>query len=99
MNASNRKERNGPPLSVTIVTSGTTLPCSSLGQVGQRPPGQALSLGEGERDPGDRVVLVGRGALRASPARIRPVVPAAGQPPRAAGGVLELGEVQLPHLV
>ncbi|WP_370105683.1 hypothetical protein [Streptacidiphilus sp. BW17] len=84
MNASNRNERNGLPLSVTIVTSGWTAPSSSRRQIDQPVPGQALGLGQGELDRCDRVVLVrGRGHVPAEFV-LRPVVPAAGQTPDAA---------------
>ncbi len=58
-----------------------------------------LVVGQGELDGVDRVVLVrGRGDVERMLV-LGPVVPAAGQPPGAAGGGLELGEVQLPDLV
>jgi hypothetical protein len=69
------------------------------GQVDQSGTGQLLGLDEGELDRGDGVVLVGRRRDVPPQFVLRPVVPAAGQPPRPAGGGLELGEVQLPHLV
>jgi len=70
-----------------------------LGEFAERSSGQAFGLGEGELDRGDRVVLVRRRGHVPPEFVLAPVVPAAGQPPRPAGGGLELGEVQLPHLV
>ncbi|MDX2854210.1 hypothetical protein PV342_38475 [Streptomyces sp. PA03-3a] len=69
------------------------------GKLCQRPAGQPRSFCQGKLDGGDRVVLVCGG--RDVPAQfvLRPVIAAAGQPPGAAGGGLELGEVQLPDLV
>jgi len=49
MTAPNRNERNGPPLSVTIVSTGTTFPSSPrpTRSRGGRPAGQLGGLGEG----------------------------------------------------
>ncbi len=101
MNASNRNERNGPPLSVTIVTIGMISPvststwhrstsgCPNMASKSASASSTASIAScwfAGRRDV-ERVLVLG------------PVVPAAGQPPGAAGGGLELGEVQLPDLV
>jgi hypothetical protein len=71
-------------------TTGGTSVGIALGELAERSAGEAFGLGEGKFDRGDGVVLVRR--RRDVPAQLvlRPVVPAAGQPPRAAGGGLEL---------
>ena len=72
MNASNRKDRNGPPLSVTIVTTGRPARAQRAGAATPRrlvgPAAQLGGLGQGELDRGYRVVLV-RGRLARSPRR------------------------------
>ena len=100
MNASNRKDRNGPPLSVTSVTAGDDVAVVvGVAGVDQRAAERGLVVGQGELDRGDRVVLVrGRGRVPGVLV-LGPVVPASGQAPRPTGGGLELGEVQLPDLV
>src|SRR5450830_1847775 len=92
MNASNRKDRNGPPLSVTTVTTGWTLPCWSTWARSRsgRPPSSAASA-RASSTALTRVVLV-RGRGEVEPVLVlRPVVPAAGDPPGPTTGGLELG--------
>ena len=62
MNASNRNERNGPPLSVTIVTTGNSSPVSrSTGRVlDHRMAEHGLVVRERELDGIDGVELVRR---------------------------------------
>jgi hypothetical protein len=61
MKAAKRAERNGPPLSVTIVT-GADLAGGRVGeQFEQGPAGESFGFGQGELDRGDRVALVGGG--------------------------------------
>ena len=101
MKASNRNERNGPPLSVTMVTTGSSSPvCSSTSHfLGERMPKHGLVVGQGELDGIDRVVLIPGREHVERVLVLGPVVPATGDPPGPTGGGLELGEVQLPDLV
>jgi hypothetical protein len=69
----------------------------ALGEVGQRAAGQVGGLGERGLDRGDRVVGVRRRCHVPARLVLAPVVPAAGQPPRAAGGGLDTGEKSSCH--
>jgi hypothetical protein len=60
MKAAKRAERNGPPLSVMIVT-GLIWPVVGSVSSSTRTCQRVVRFGQGELDRGDRVVLVGGG--------------------------------------
>lgn len=101
MNASNRNERKRAAVVGDDRHHRLDLPGLGVdfAQIGQRVAEHRFEVGQREFDGIDRVVLVrGRGDVEGVLV-LAPVVPAAGQPPGAAGGGLELAEVQLPDLV
>lgn len=102
MNDSKRKDQNGPPLSVTMVTTGNSFPVSGstgLASTSGWVAEHLLVIGQGQLDRVDRVVLVtGRPDVEGMFV-LGPVVPASGQPPGPTAGGLELAEVQSPNLV
>ena len=70
-----------------------------VAQVAERVAEHGLEVSQREFDRVDGVELVRRRRHVEGMLVLGPVIPAPGQPPRPTGGGLELGEVQLPHLV